>query len=942
MLPFRWTKNNSGSVFSFVFPAQGRVIRRVVQILIAGGLIAAACQRTDDRISYNRDIRPIFNKKCLPCHGGVKKLGGFSLLFREEALGSTDSGKPAIVPGSHKKSELYHRLTEQDPGKRMPQESDPLSAGEIRLIARWLDEGAQWEEPWSYIPPKETPAPKTGSDWPQADLDRFVLKRLEQEGLKPEAPAEPATLIRRVSLDLTGLPPTPEMVEAFTADPSEKTYASLVDSLLASPHFGERWAAWWLDLARYADSQGYEKDGHRNIWQFRDWVIGAFNRDLPFDEFTIEQIAGDLLPAPTRDQLVATAFHRNTMTNTEGGTDDEEFRTAAVIDRLTTTFDVWQSTTIGCVQCHSHPYDPIRHDEFYSLLACFNNTQDADLDNELPRLDVYKPEDSARIQEVIGYINRLKPGAEINGSDDLNEQIRSALFPRLFPRDCDDFLNVMLQPHEVSNWSYNLQAGLHRRYFYKYDQIDLNGLEQIGYRYSASGDGARMDVRLDSIGGPVIQSFNFPPSIENGKQAFKTVSMPVQLNGHSGRHSLIFEIVNTIQKAPDGIVSIRETDLKYADAAPDNPERQQSEDELTGLRNRSMTVPIMREKSPVFSRQTHVFERGNFLVQGKVVQPATPGALPPLATGKPARLALAEWLVSEKNPLTARVMVNRIWEQLFGNGLVQTLEDFGTQGEPPTHPEMLDHLAWNWMHQQDWRVKTLIREIVLSATYRQSSAVSPEKQEKDPFNHLLSRGPRFRLSAEQVRDQALAVSGLLYDTIGGPSVMPPQPDGVWQVVYNGSQWVTETGKNRYRRALYTYWRRTTPYPSMMAFDAPSREFCLSRRIRTNTPLQALVTLNDPVFLEAATALAGRMKQAGGGDPGKAISAGYRMALARKPDDKTLAVLMELYQNALKAEQQKGPMVIPTGLNDAKPARLEGPMAVVANAILNLDGFLTKS
>ena len=353
-------------------------------------------------------------------------------------------------------------------------------------------------------------------------------------------------------------------------------------------------------------------------------------------------------------------------------------------------------------------------------------------------------------------------------------------------------------------------------------------------------------------------------------------------------------------------------------------------------------MPIMREKSPVFSRQTHVFERGNFLVQGKVVQPATPGALPPLATGKPARLALAEWLVSEKNPLTARVMVNRIWEQLFGNGLVQTLEDFGTQGEPPTHPEMLDHLAWNWMHQQDWRVKTLIREIVLSATYRQSSAVSPEKQEKDPFNHLLSRGPRFRLSAEQVRDQALAVSRLLYDTIGGPSVMPPQPDGVWQVVYNGSQWVTETGKNRYRRALYTYWRRTTPYPSMMAFDAPSREFCLSRRIRTNTPLQALVTLNDPVFLEAATALAGRMKQAGGGDPGKAISAGYRMALARKPDDKTLAVLMELYQNALKAEQQKGPMVIPTGLNDAKPARLEGPMAVVANAILNLDGFLTKS
>ncbi len=924
-------------------PNNFKTSKWVLTLSLLLGLILAACNREGDDLSYNRDIRPIFNQKCLPCHGGVKKLGGFSLLFREEAMGLMESGKTAIVPGSHKKSELYQRLIHPDPEKRMPQESDPLTKGEIALIARWIDEGAEWENPWSYRSPKPADLPDVGGDWPANDLDHFVLERLEQEELSPEAPADPPTLIRRLSLDLTGLPPTPDMVAAFTADASEKNYAAQVDNLLNDPAFGERWAAWWLDLARYADSQGYEKDGHRDIWQFRDWVIGAFNRDLPFDRFTIEQIAGDLLPQPTRDQLVATAFHRNTMTNTEGGTDDEEFRTAALIDRLNTTFDVWQSTTIGCVQCHSHPYDPIRHEEFYQLLACFNNTQDADLDNEMPRLEVYKPADELKVREVIDYIRRLRSAPATSPGEDLNEEIREAVFPRLLPRDCDDFQHVMLQTNDVSNWSYNLQAGLQRRFFYKYDGIDLTGLEKIDYLYSAVGDGARMDVRLDSVNGPLLQSFQFPSTMKAGQLEFKNRAVPVQKTGSAGRHDLIFEIVNSVGKAPDGIATIRETALVFENEAGPDPAVKKAQDELIALRHKSLTVPVMREKSPVFRRKTQVFERGNFLTPAQEVQPGAPGVMAPLAKDKPERLALAEWLVSKENPLTARVMVNRIWEQLFGAGIVLTLEDFGTQGEPPSHPEMLDHLAWKWMNEQNWSLKSLLKEIVLSSTYRQSSRISPEKLEKDPFNRLLSRGPRFRLSAEQVRDQALAVSGLLYDSVGGPSVMPPQPDGIWQVVYNGSQWITETGKNRYRRGVYTYWRRTTPYPSMVAFDTPSREFCLSRRIRTNTPMQALVTLNDPVYLEAAAALAGKMHTAAGGDPKKAVRTGYQLALAREPDEETLGILVALLQDAEKALPARAPKAIPTGFspNLINNTAVDDPMTVVANAILNLDRFLTK-
>lgn len=907
------------------------------------GLAIGACNRGADDLSYNRDIRPIFNQKCLPCHGGVKKLGGFSLLFREEAMGLMESGKTAIIPGNHKKSELYQRLIHPDPDKRMPQESDPLTQDEVALIARWIDEGAEWEDPWSYRPPKTADLPDTGSDWPARDLDYFVLQRLEQEKLAPETQAEPATLIRRLSLDLTGLPPSPERVDAFTADPSEKNYEAQVDQLLSNPAFGERWAAWWLDLARYADSQGYEKDGHRDIWQFRDWVIGAFNRDLPFDQFTIEQIAGDLLPQPTRDQIIATAFHRNTMTNSEGGTDDEEFRTAALIDRLNTTFDVWQSTTIGCVQCHSHPYDPIRHEEFYRLMACLNNTQDADLDNEMPLLETYTAADSKKVKEIVDYIRQLRPEYKTEPEEDLNRQIRQAIFPRLLPRDCDDFQHVMLQTNDVSNWSYNLQAGLHRRFFYSYEGINLTGLKKIDYRYSAVDKGARMDVRLDSINGPLIQSFHFPSTMINGRFESKNLTVPLDKMEFTGSHDLIFEIVNSVAKAPEGIATIRETTLLYDHTTGITPAVQKAQDELIALRNKSLTTPVMREKSPAFRRKTHVFERGNFLTPAQEVQPGAPGVMAPLAKDKPERLALAEWLVSKENPLTARVMVNRIWEQLFGAGIVLTLEDFGTQGEPPTHPQMLDHLAWKWMNDQQWSLKKLLKEIVLSATYRQSSRITPEKQEKDPFNRLLSRGPRFRLSAEQVRDQALAVSGLLYDSIGGPSVMPPQPDGIWQVVYNGSQWVTESGKNRYRRGIYTYWRRTTPYPSMVAFDTPSREFCLSRRIRTNTPMQALVTLNDPVYLEAAAALAKKMRAAGGDGPEKAIRAGYKLALAEDPDAETLAILTGLLKDAEKNLSANRPKVIPTSYTPktSNATSVDEPMTVVANAILNLDRFLTK-
>ena len=919
----------------------------VLTIGITGSLCFWQCRSSRSTISYNQDIRPIFNAKCLACHGGVRKSGGFSLLFREEAFATTESGKPAIVPGNHGKSELYHRLTHQDAELRMPLEADPLTDAEIDLIARWIDEGAEWEEHWAYIPPEHVLVPSVGAEWTRNDIDPFVIQKLHELGLEPAPEADRATLVRRLSLDLTGLPPDPETVNAFVTDDSPEAYEKLVNKLLDSPHFGEHWAAMWLDLARYADSKGYEKDPYRNIWRYRDWVIGAFNRDLPFDEFTIEQLAGDMLPDPTRDQLLATAFHRNTMTNTEGGTDDEEFRIAAVIDRLNTTYEVWQATTMSCVQCHSHPYDPIRHEAFYRSFDYFNQTQDGDLDTDLPRLATFPAADKDRLHEIVGFINDLGPERPVDTTAPPEQQIRQALFPTLLPIHCDDFQHVSFGENgSVSNWIYNLLSMKGKRFVFTFSDIDLSGLEHFVFNYLTQGKDARMEVRIDGLDGPLIAEHQFEPNtVNNSRWAGNGFgSVEVAVKSTEGRHDLYFEIINTTGKAPDGMVVVADIELDYGAAAGADARLADYRKELREIQTRRPDyTPILKPKIGSMARQTKLFDRGNWMVQTTPLKGGVPEVMLPDGQGMPAdRLAFARWLVSSENPMTARVIVNRFWAAIFGRGLIETLEDFGTQSDPPTHPELLDHLALRFMHEHHWSVKSLLREIVSSATYRQVSYSTPQKQEIDPDNRWLSRGARFRLAAEQIRDQALAVSGLLNDSVGGRSVMPPQPEGVWQIIYSGEQWKTPGDSMRHRRGLYTYWKRTTPYPAMVAFDSPSREFCVSRRIRTNTPLQALVTLNDPAFLEAAQALAQRMREAGGTDTEAAIRAGYKRALGQDPDTETVAILRDLHLRA--QSEMDGPSVPVRTIafrEDPNDIEIRDPMTVVANAILNLDGFLTK-
>jgi hypothetical protein len=778
-----------------------RLARLTIVLVPVAALIALAFVfASGQKVDFNTQIRPILNKNCLGCHGGVRQRSNLSFLFPEEALLPAESGKRAIVPGDPQASEMIRRINHFDPQERMPPESDPLSEQDKKLLARWIKQGAQWDTHWAYRPivaPSVEPAPP--GSWGENAIDRFVLEKLEQHNLKPSAEAARSTLARRLSLDLVGLPPDPEMAQAFLVDERPDAYERYVDALLASPHFGERWASVWLDLARYADSQGYQKDLLRTeVWRYRDWVIDAFNQDMPFDQFTIEQLAGDLLPEPSESQLLATTFHRNTMTNDEGGTDDEEFRVSAVIDRLNTTFEIWQGTTIGCVQCHHHPYDPIRHQEYYQLSAFFNTTADRDYADDRPLALLYSP---AQLREKAS----------------------------------------------IEEW------------------LDLR---------SQKGDTVSSAYR-DKL------------------KAFLAIQ--------------------------------------------------------PGL------VPVMKELPVDSTRKQHVFVKGNWLVHGPEVQPDVPGFLPPLLPLSPRnRLGLAEWLTDERNPLTARVTVNRFWEKLFGQGLVSTLEDFGTQGRTPTHPELLDWLAREFVTEHQWSVKALLKQIVLSATYKQSSAVTPELLRVDARNQFLARAPRYRLSAEQIRDQALSISGLLNPGIYGKSVMPYQPAGVWNVIRHAARWEMGSEDDRHRRALYTFWRRVSPYPSMMTFDAPSRELCVSRRIRTNTPLQALVTLNDPVFFEAAEALATRMQTEGGESVSEKIRYGFRLALVREPDEQRLKALMGFYESVFESYQddQTAKDLLFTGDGDQTDSNVENAeidrstvraaLINVANVILNLDELIMRS
>ncbi|WP_235921052.1 DUF1553 domain-containing protein [Foetidibacter luteolus] len=882
----------------------------------------------DEQIDYSTQVKPILNKKCITCHGGVKAKAGFSLLFREEALAKTESGKPAIIPGNPGESEMIRRLSLKDPEERMPYQHEPLSGEEIDILTKWIKQGAQWGEHWAYVPLKPVEVPAVNSAFVKNSVDNFILAKLEEEKLQPSAEADKPTLLRRVSLDLIGMQPSPSLASQYLGNSNTNAYEMLVDSLLASPHFGERWASLWMDLARYADTKGYEADGGRVTWRYRDWLIKAFNEDKPYDKFLTEQLAGDLLPNPTDAQYIATAFHRNTMTNDEGGTDNEEFRTAAVLDRVNTTWEALMGTTFACVQCHSHPYDPFRHEEYYKFLAYFNNSRDEDTYEDYPLLRQYKSGDSLKLMQLTGWLAK-------NVSQQKADEVYTFLKtwqPTINSLQCDSFINGA----QVSSW----YAALRKNGSCRLPSVALDGKDYLVVRYTAEKSGL-CKITLDSLNGQVLKTF----PVNNTKYKWQFASFSIE--PPPGIHHLYFSYINPAMK------SMEETGVtfewfyftqKFPGQCKTGYETAYTQyQDLLDAKDIS-TTPIMVDNPADRQRETHVFERGNWLVKGDMVQPAVPAALN-YAMPKKApknRLGLAMWLTSKQNPLVARTMVNRLWEQLFGAGIAETLEDLGTQGISPTHLELLNYLSFQFMNGYQWSIKRLLKEMVMSATYRQDSKVTEELKEKDLFNKLYARGPRVRLSAEQVRDQALCFSSSINKDMYGPSVFPFQPKGLWLSPYNGADWEMNKNGQQYRRAVYTYWKRTAPYPSMLTFDGASREVCTARRVRTNTPLQALVTLNDSAYVDMSRLFAYHLQKEGGKSVQQQIAKGYELMLYKPIAPAKLQSLLKLYNEALVKFRKNKEQVcaINGGMNEyATPET--AALIVVANAMLNLDEVVTK-
>jgi hypothetical protein len=892
------------------------------------------------RVDYATEVKPLLNSKCISCHGGVKKSGGFSLLTREEALMPTKSGKTAIVPGDAGSSEMIRRLTCADADERMPYKEEPLTPDQVALLERWVDQGAEWEVHWAYKPLADVAIPGQGTLWGSSSgkwgnnpIDAFVLDRLDKENLQPSPEADKITLIRRASIDLIGLPPTEAQVQAFLADSLPDAYERLVDTLLASPRYGERWTAMWLDLARYADSKGYERDDVRSAWRYRDWLIEAFNNDTPYDRFLTEQLAGDLLPNPTDAQYIATTFHRNTPTNDEGGTDNEEFRTAAVLDRVNTTWEALMGTSFSCIQCHSHPYDPIFHEEYYQFAAFFNNTRDFDTYDDYPQLRHLAGKDSLQLIELRNWLDQNTNPLE-------RERIVKLVKlwqPAIYSIEVDSMVNSDLLDTKFLGFSHPSSARL--------QQVELTDRTHILYKNSTMVPGGKVEIRLDSTNGPLLVSL---PVVANQDGQYVKY-LPIKPT--TGKHDLYLCYTNPALRSKPDAFGVQYDWFSFVPDFPGKGKPGQVEQfaNFMALMNASCDrTPVMAENPDFMFRSTHVFERGNWLVHGKEVSPKTPAHFPSMPAGAPMnRLGLAQWLTAKGHPLTARVMVNRLWEQMFGIGIVETVEDFGSQGATPSHPELLDWLAYQFINDQGWSMKKMLRLITTSATYRQSSHVTPELQERDPQNRLMARGSKVRLSAEQIRDQALVASGLLMTKMYGKPVMPYQPDGIWHTPWNDNQWHNATGDNAYRRTLYTYWKRSSPYPSSMTFDGAGRLLCTSRRIRTNTPLQALVTLNDPVYLECAKHLAIKMTNGNADNADNALAAlqkGYLAVTGRALTPERAQVLEKLFAESLqyyKARPQETSDLLHDLACERHDAHLAA-MTVVANALLNLDEAVTRS
>jgi len=938
-------------------------------------------------VDFAHDVRPILNSHCTACHGGVKEAGEVSFIYRDKALGKGKSGKPAIVPGDPDASEAIVRVLSSDPDEVMPKpEHGPrLADKEIDTLRQWIKEGAKWGEHWSFVAPEKHQAPAVkDTAWPRNDIDRFLLARMESEGLKPSKEADKAALLRRLSLDLTGMPPSIDELDAFLADVSPDAYDKQVVRLLDSPRFGERWASVWMDLARYADSEGLGVDGRRQVWKYRDWLISAFNGDKPYDQFTIEQLAGDLLPNATLDQRIATTFHRLTQANNEGGTDDEEFRVVATMDRVSTTWEAWQGITMGCVQCHSHPYDPIRHDEYYRFMAYFNQAADNDVPEGNPLLRV--PLDPARHGEAGSLLDKISRLEEQVHERHLSLASRSAWVNPAGMTASGNKAKLEVVKHEgVEEFRTigNVAAGA-------VHTLDIP--QPAGFRQLTA---FRVEIRpVDEAKaihtpewGAMIRKFDLQIVGPDGKatpvalaeviadEAHPAFDPNLSLKGSNrgwGQYTKIFQprhaivtlkepleipagaslrvILNHATDSAGGaypLIAKRGRIALTDDAAwiaPD-AEVEGMKKELADARKAlaaipSTTTPVMRDLPPELARETREFIRGNWIDKGNVIdKPGTPAVFPPMPEGKPAnRLAMAQWIASPENTLTARVAVNRFWLELFGTGIVPTPEDFGSAGEKPTHPELLDTLAVRFQTDMKWSIKALLRELVSSAAYRQDATISTEMAERDADNRLLARGPRQRLTGEMARDHALAVAGLIANRTGGPPTNPPLPAGVWKPFDSGDKWTTpaEGDAGRYSRSVYVYWKRSIPYPTLAVFDAPSRELCSKRRILSNTPLQALAVLNDPAFHECAKGLARQMKYEANGDIDARLSTGYRRATSRTITPDRLVELRELFQK-LEKDYAANPSLM-AGMAGTPDG---AAYTVVASVLLNLDEALIR-
>jgi hypothetical protein len=972
--------------------------------------------------NFARDIRPLLSKNCFNCHGPdeVTREAGLRLDQSESATQPADSGATAIVPGKPDESELIRRILSEDESEQMPPSSakSRLTPEQKETLRRWIAAGAEYTEHWAFVPPRQAPLPPVKqTDWPRNEIDRFILAKLEAAGLAPSPPADRYTLVRRVYLDLVGLPPTPQQVDAFLADSSPHAYEALVDRLLASEHYGERWARPWLDLARYADTNGYEKDRPRSIWPYRNWVINALNADMPFDQFTIEQLAGDMLPEATQEQIIATGFHRNTMLNEEGGIDPLEFRFHAMTDRVATTGATWLGLTVGCAQCHTHKYDPIAHTEYYGMLALLNNADEPDL--TLP-----DAEQEAQYQQNLAQAERLlaeAPFSEERFAAWLAEQrAKSVAWTTLRPSKATSNMPLLTVQDDGSvfvtgdttkldtyDLTYRLDTpgitairlealpderlpahgpgltyyeGTHGDFFLGEFQLRVGDganeqqplkFSRVTHNYAKNRFGDHPNSALLATDGDVQTGWSVDGRQGERHTAVFVLEQPLAATGELhlrmifGRHfasslgrfrvsmttdprggearDLSEELETWLALPDDQLSDAQRTKLRH-EFLLQSPEMAEQAKRIRQLQKRpqATTTLVMRERPAENPRPTFRHHRGEFLQPQEPVEPTVPAALPPLPAGAPRnRLTFARWLASPENPLTARVTVNRHWAAIFGVGLVRTLGDFGVQGEAPSHPELLDWLAVQFM-QEGWSMKKLHRKLVTSATYRQSSRVTPELLAQDPENRLLGRGPRVRLEAELIRDAALQASGLLSHKVGGPSVFPPQPASVTtEGTYGQFAWKTSEGDDRYRRSLYTFSKRTAPFALYLTFDGPSGEACVARRDVSNTPLQALSLLNDQVFLEAAQAL-GKTLAEDSRNVETRLEELFRRCLVRPPTAEERKDLAAFYESLLSRFQAKPQNATAAAGSEGERVAEQAAWTAMARMLMNLDEFVSRN